>query len=92
MNAEHAEAAVDIGMIEAYVRDLIPSVVSFVLEAVLALLIFWISVKVIKWVCKIFDKFLEARNVDPSAIRFLVSLVRVSLYMLIGVTLAVQLG
>ncbi len=92
MKIDKVEVTESMSMLETYVRNLVPSVISFVLEVVLALIVFWISTKIIKWICKAFDKFLKARNVDPSAIRFLVSLVRACLYFLVVVTLAMQLG
>lgn len=87
-----AAVAENVGLLESYAKNLVPDIISFVLEAAAALIVFWITTKVIKWVCKLFNKFLNARNVDPSAVRFLVSLVRASLYVLVIITLAVQLG
>lgn len=93
MNIEKVEeVATNMSMFEEYISGLLPKAVSFILELLLSLLVFWIATKVIKWVCKIFDKFLKARNVDPSAIRFLVSLVKAVLYFFAVVTLAMQLG
>ena len=78
--------------LEEFVNAQFPVVISFVLEVILSLIVFWISLKLIKWICKIFKKFLTMREVDPSAVRFLVSCVRVALYFLVIVTLAMQLG
>lgn len=89
---ENIDVAKDMNVLEEYLQALLPKVVSFVLQAVIALLVFWIATKVIKWLCKIFDKFLKVRNVDPSAVRFLVSLLRAVLYFFAVVTLAMQLG
>lgn len=89
---ENIDVAEDMSMLEEYLQALMPKVVSFILQAVMALVVFWIATKVIKWLCKIFDKFLKVRNVDPSAIRFLVSLLRAVLYFFAVVTLAMQLG
>lgn len=89
---ENIDVAKDMNVLEEYLQALLPKAVSFVLQAVIALLVFWIATKVIKWLCKIFDKFLKVRNVDPSAVRFLVSLLRAVLYFFAVVTLAMQLG
>lgn len=89
---ENIDVAKDMNVLEEYLQALLPKVVSFVLQAVIALLVFWVATKVIKWLCKIFDKFLKVRNVDPSAVRFLVSLLRAVLYFFAVVTLAMQLG
>ena len=86
---QQAEA---IRALEDYINAKLPVVISFVLEVVIMLIIFWISCKVIKWVCNVFKKFLTIRDVEPSAIRFLVSCVRAGLYFLVIVTLAMQLG
>lgn len=86
---QQAEA---IRALEEYLSAKLPVVASFILEVIIALVVFWISLKVIKWICNLFKKFLQLREVDPSAVRFLVSCVKVGLYFLVIVTLAMQLG
>lgn len=89
---ENIDVAEDISMVERYLQTLLPKAVNFVIQAAVALVVFWIAVKVIKWLGTVFEKFLKVRNVDPSAVRFLVSSLKVVLYFFAVVTLAMQLG
>lgn len=89
---ENIDVAEDISMVERYLQALLPKAVNFVIQAAVALVVFWVAVKVIKWLGTVFDKFLKVRNVDPSAVRFLVSSLKVVLYFFAVVTLAMQLG
>lgn len=77
---------------EEYLADKLPGLTTFILNLLMAVLVYFICSKLIKWACGIFKTFLEMRNVDSSAIRFLTSLVKAVLYFFLIVTLAMQLG
>lgn len=78
--------------IEQYLSEKIPAITSFVLSVVIACVVYVIVSKFIKWGCKIFKIFLEKKDVDPSATRFLTSFLQSVLYFLLIVMLAMQLG
>lgn len=79
-------------MLEEYIQKFLPVAGSFILNVVLALVAFWISTKVIKWICNTLSRFLKMKDVDPSVSRFLVSFAKAGLYFLVIATLATQLG
>lgn len=82
----------NISYLEDYISKLLPKFTSFVLQFVLACVVFFFVSKIIKWGCRVFKKFLEIRNIDSSATRFLTSLVKAVSYFLLIVILAMQLG
>lgn len=92
MNNELAENIEKISYLDQYLAELLPGITSFIVQLLIAGVIYFIVSRIIKWGCKIFKSFLEIRNVDPSAIRFLTSLVKSLSYVLLIVTLAMQLG
>lgn len=81
-----------LNMLQDYVLDKVPQVAQVGVRILLAFLAYWVGSKVIKWSCKIFKAFLERKNVDASAIRFLHSITKAVLYFLLVVTIAMQLG
>lgn len=92
MEQELVENITNFSYLEDYISKLLPKFTSFVLQFVLACVVFFFASKLIKWGCRVFKKFLEMRNVEPSAIRFLTSLVKSVSYFLLIVILAMQLG
>lgn len=92
MEQELVENITNFSYLEDYISKLLPKFTSFVLQFVLACVVFFFASKLIKWGCRGFKKFLEMRNVEPSAIRFLTSLVKSVSYFLLIVILAMQLG
>lgn len=89
---ENIDVAEDISVVERYLQALVPKVVNFLIQAIVALAVFWVAIKVIKWLGRLFERFLKVRSVDPSAVRFLTSSLKVVLYFFAVVTLAMQLG
>lgn len=87
-----AEQIPDPNAIEAYFSEKIPELARFGIKLLIALLFYWVGTKVIKWICRIFKAFLERKDVDASAIRFLTNFVKAGLYFLLIVSVAMQLG
>lgn len=81
-----------ISYLDQYLAEKLPELTSFVIEVLIAGLVYVICSKLIKWGCRIFKTFLEMRNIDSSAIRFLTSFVKAVMYFLLIVMLAMQLG
>lgn len=87
-----AEQIPDPNAIEAYFSEKIPELARFGIKLLIALLFYWVGTKVIKWICRIFKTFLERKDVDASAIRFLTNFVKAGMYFLLIVSVAMQLG
>lgn len=80
------------GIIRTYFENLIPDVISFALQVILAFLIYVISAKVIKWVVKLVRKTMERHDVDTGVVQFLTAIVRYGLYVVMIMTILSLFG
>lgn len=78
--------------IQTYVENHIPNVVEFLISVLLALMVFVIGVKVIKWLRKIVRKSLERANVDKGVQQFLDSMLKFGLYALLLFSIGKKFG
>lgn len=75
-----------------YFRDKTPDLIDFGLKLVFALLIFFIGVKLIKFILKTFRKSFAKAGLESGSINFLNSLAKAILYVILLSSLAVYLG
>lgn len=75
-----------------YVTDKIPGALDFALGVVLALVVFFVGTKVIKWMRKIIKRSMEKGNVDKGVCQFVDSLVKFVLYALLIFSIAQKFG
>ena len=75
-----------------YLSDKMIDVVDFAIGVVLALVVFAIGVKLIKWVRKILSRSLEKANVDKGISQFVDSLVKFALYILLIFSIGQKFG
>lgn len=85
-------AAKEVGRIAHYVNANIPKLVGFGVKVLLALLVFFIGSKVIKFVRKVVRTSLERSNVDKGVEQFVDSLLKFSLYCLLIVSIGKNFG
>ena len=78
--------------VSAWVEDLIPRALDLILEIALAFVIIIVGMKLIKWVRKLLKKSLEHQAADTGLIQFLDSLVKYSLYILLGLSILQRFG
>lgn len=78
--------------IQTYVENYIPNVIRFLNSVLLALVVFAIGVKVIKWLRKIVRKSLERANVDKGVQQFLDSMLKYGLYGLLVFSIGKKFG
>ena len=86
------EVADNPGIIRTYFENLIPDIISFALQVILAFLIYAISAKVIKWVVKLVRKTMERHEVDTGVVQFLTAIVRYGLYVVMLMTILSLFG
>ena len=86
------EVAENPGIIRTYFENLIPDVISFALQVILAFFIYAISAKVIKWVVKLVRKTMERHDVDTGVVQFLTAIVRYGLYVIMIMTILSLFG
>ncbi len=70
----------------------VPKAMDFVLDIVIALLIFFVGKIIINFIVKIINKFLEKANVEVSVRKFLKSLTRTLLYIVLIIIICNQVG
>ena len=74
------EMAENPGVIRTYLENLIPDLLGFALQVIIAILIYAIGTKVIKAIVKLVKKSMEHRNADVGVIQFLSAVVKYGLY------------
>lgn len=75
-----------------YIQEHIPNVIQFALQVILALVVFFVGVKLIKWIRKLVKKSLEKTNVDVGVRQFIDSLLKFLLYFLLIFTIGTKFG
>ena len=90
---EATQEAVDkVSHLTQYLQDSIPSLISFGLQVIMALVVFFIGRLVIKWIRKIVRRSFERSGADKGVEQFVDSLLKYGLYALLIFTLISGLG
>lgn len=75
-----------------YFQDLVPTLISYGIRVLLALIFFFIGRIVIRWIRKIVKGHMERVHVDAGVQHFADSFLRIALYILLIVLIAAKLG
>ena len=86
------EVAENPGILTTYLQGMIPSLISFALQVVLAIVIYLIAAKLIKWVVKIVEKTMERHGVDTGVKQFLCAIIKYALYLVLIMTILSLFG
>ena len=70
----------DLSLLENYLEGLVPSLISFALSVIGAVLVYVIGVRVIKWLRRLLRKVLGRHNVDEGVQQFLDAIAKVAGY------------
>lgn len=89
---ESKEVADEVGRLTQYIGDKIPGVIDFAIGVVLALVVFFIGTKVIKWIRKLIKISMEKGNVDKGVCQFVDSLVKFALYAILIFSIGSKFG
>ena len=82
----------EIGKLTQYISEKIPGVIDFAIGVVLALVVFWIGTKIIKWIRKIIRISMEKGNVDKGVCQFIDSLVKFAVYAILIFSIGSKFG
>ena len=82
----------EINRLTDYISDKIPELIDFAIGVVLALLVFWIGAKIIKWIRKIIRISMEKGGVDKGVRQFVDSLVKFALYAILIFSIGSKFG
>ena len=80
------------GVLRTYLEGLVPELISFVLQVVLAFVVYAVGTKVIKWVVKLVKRGMERHEVDTGVIQFLSAIVKYGLYLILVMTILSLFG
>ena len=89
---EGEEVVEEVGKLAQYVSGKIPSIIDFGVGVVLALVVFFIGTKVIKWIRKLIKISMEKGNVDKGVSQFVDSLVKFALYAVLIFSIGQKFG
>lgn len=73
----------ELSLLENYLKGLLPSLISFGLSVIGAVLVYVIGVRVIRWIRRLFAKMLRRHNVDEGVCQFLDAIVKVAGYFIL---------
>ncbi len=80
------------GILRTYLEGLVPNLIGFALQVVLAIIVYAVATKVIKWVVKITQKAMEHHGVDTGVKQFLGAIVKYGLYIILVMTILSLFG
>jgi small conductance mechanosensitive channel len=89
---EGEEVVEEVNKLAEYVGDKIPGLIDFAIGVVLALVVFFIGTKLIKWIRKIIKISMEKGNVDKGVSQFVDSLVKFALYAILIFSIGSKFG
>lgn len=75
------------GILRAYLEGMVPNLISFALQVVLAIIVYAVATKLIKWVVKMTQKAMEHHGVDIGVMQFLGAIVKYGLYIILVMTI-----
>ena len=87
-----SEATQEVNQFVQLFEDHIPDIVAFGIRALLALVIFFIGSKIIKWIRKVVRKSFERTNADAGVRQFVDSMLKYGLYALLIFSIATRFG
>ena len=82
----------EINQLTQYISVKIPGILDFLLGVVLALIVFFVGTKVIKWIRKIVKKSMDKANVDKGVMQFVDSLLKFILYAILLFSILQKFG
>ena len=80
------------GVIRTYLEGMVPSLLSFLVQVVVAIIVLLIGSRIIKFLLKLIRKSLDRSKVEAGVVTFLCSLVKYSLYFVLAMIILAQVG
>ena len=79
------------GVIRTYLEGMVPSLLSFLVQLIVAILVLLIGSRIIKFLLKLLRKSLDRSRVETGVVTFLCSLVKYSLYFMLAMIILAQM-
>ena len=86
------EVAKNPGILRTYFQNLVPDLLNFALQVVIAVVVYAVGAKLIGLIVKIVRKTMERRNADVGVIQFLSAVVKYALYFILILTILSLFG
>ena len=80
------------GVIRTYLEGMVPSLLSFLVQVVVAIIVLLIGSRIIKFLLKLIRKSLDRSKVEAGVVTFLCSLVKYALYFVLAMIILAQFG
>lgn len=80
------------GVIRIYLEGMVPSILGFLVQVIIAILVLLIGSRIIKFLLKLIRKSLDRSRVEAGVVTFLCSLVKYSLYFVLAMIILAQFG
>ena len=87
-----SEATQEVSQMVQFFEDHIPDLVAFGVRVLLALILFFVGSKIIKWIRKVVRKSFERTNADAGVSQFVDSMLKFGLYALLLFIIATKFG
>lgn len=82
----------ELGLLEQYIEDSLPKLLDFAIDVILAVVVFAIGSRVIKWLVKIVKNSMTGANIEQGVLTFISSLIRYVLYFVLILIILSQFG
>lgn len=86
------EVAKNPGVIQTYLKGMVPSLLGFLIQLLVAVLVLLVGSKIIKALVKLLDKSLRRSKAETGVVTFLCSLVKYALYFILAMIILGQFG
>lgn len=80
------------GVIRTYLEGMVPSLLSLLMQVIVAIIVLLIGSRIIKFLLKLIKKSLDRSKVEAGVVTFLCSLVKYSLYFVLAMIILAQFG
>lgn len=80
------------GAIRTYLEGMVPSLLGFLVQVIVAIIVLLIGSRIIKFLLKLIKKSLDRSKVEAGVVTFLCSLVKYSLYFVLAMIILAQFG
>lgn len=82
----------ELGLLEQYIEDSFPKLLDFAIDVILAIVVFVVGARVIKWLVKIIRNSMARANVEQGVLTFISSLCKYVLYFILILIILSQFG
>lgn len=76
----------------SYLEEQIPALIGFCMKVVISIVIFYLGMRVIRWLLKALRRSMEQMRVDQGVVQFACSLAKILMYLLLVFSIATRFG